>query len=289
VEARESADLIRENDQLKKTVKDYELRLRDRASRLRRAAGATSELHEALEEARQLGVLVDLLARRHGYGFPLPPESLRLHVGARPAAANFLLQGMLSSRRVLELFGTDIEEPILDWGCGSGRTYRWLKGFPAWQHHYHGCDVDADAVRWLRSQGVSQVTESADTPPLPYGDGSFAGVFGFSVLTHIHPQRHRAWYEELRRVVRPGARVYVTLQGETLFDEKGGPNSTPRATFAEDGYFYVRHHGHYKDAAFVTEPWTREIVGDLFEIIDYEPRGYGLMDGVLLRARRTPR
>jgi SAM-dependent methyltransferase len=52
----------------------------------------------------------------------------------------------------------------------------------------------------------------SNEPPLPYPDGSFGGVFAFAMLTHIRPERHREWYAELRRILRPGGRVLLAAQ-----------------------------------------------------------------------------
>src|SRR3546814_3367260 len=60
---------------------------------------------------------------------------------------------------------------LLDWGCGCGRVLLWLQAYPQWRSHYHGCDVDRQAIAWLASVGQKNVAPCGDLPPLPYPDG----------------------------------------------------------------------------------------------------------------------
>jgi SAM-dependent methyltransferase len=228
--------------------------------------------------------VADTLARRHYGGLPLPPEDLRLHVGAKTSPANFMAQGINSSERVLELFGEHPSGPVLDWGCGSGRTLRWLWHLEDWRKNYVGCDVDAEAIGWLRRSGIANVDVCDDDPPLPYPADHFSGVFAFSVLTHIHPASHRAWYEELRRVMRKDATAYLTFQGSAIVHSPVYriPKAVRREFEAND-YAYLSQEGHYKDAAFVSEAFVRRMLDGLFVVESFQPTGYQNMDACLVR------
>jgi SAM-dependent methyltransferase len=147
----------------------------------------TAEVEGLRKQVRQLEHIVAKLAACHYGDIPLPPEELRLHVGTNATVSNFLAQGLNSSRRVLEIFGEDPDGPILDWGCGSGRTARWLQAYLGWRENYVGCDVDVEAIAWLRQVGGFRAEVCGDMPPLPFGAATFFGVFAFSVLTHIPP------------------------------------------------------------------------------------------------------
>jgi SAM-dependent methyltransferase len=232
---------------------------------------------DARSEARQLGIVVDQLLKRHHNFLALPPDFLRLHVGTQATTANFLAQGANSSGRVLRTFGKSPQRPVLDWGCGSGRTLRWLWEYPAWREQYRGCDVDRDAIEWLRQQGMASVEVCNPTPPLPYPDDAFAGLFAFSVLTHIHPQEHAAWYHEIARVLRPGGLAYLTTQGRSLADRLP-PDA--RKQLEAHGFTYVEHEGHCKDAAIASEEFTRAVLAGVpeLELGEYTPRGYQNMD-----------
>lgn len=246
---------------------------------------ATLGTRDTEREIAQLTTIVDRLLRRHYHPMPLPPEELRLHVGTRTTAANFWAQGLASSTRVCDIFGEEPIGPVLDWGCGCGRTLRWLLSSPAWREHYRGCDVDAEAVEWLRQHTPSQVAVCQDNPPLPYEDASLAGLFSFSVLTHIPPEMHRAWYSEIRRVLRPGARALLTVQGSDILKNPARyslPTDTLR-DFDSSGQAYIRHEGHYKDAALVNEEFTRAQLEGIMAVESYEVGGYQNMDKFLVR------
>lgn len=236
----------------------------------------------------QLARVIEVLTERHYHGLPLPPAELRMHVGANDSAANYLGQGINSSQRVLEVFGDSPARPVLDWGCGSGRTLRWLRHFPAWRQHYHGCDVDAKAIAWLQGLGVPNIAHCPMDPPLPYSDGTFGGVVGFSILTHIHPTRHRRWCEELRRVLINDGVAYLTFHGSTVLNNPAF--SIPeqiKAEYRDRGYAYFAHEGHYKDSAIVHPDFIRETVRGLFTVESYEEPGYQNQDATLLRAAKT--
>jgi SAM-dependent methyltransferase len=277
-------DLAAEVASLERTLADQRARLDDRARRLEELGALRSELESAKREITQLAGVIRKVTHKYFAPLPMPPESLRLHVGTRTSDANFWWQGLNSSERVLGVFGDAPPAPILDWGCGCGRTLRWLQRSPAWRAHYHGCDVDAEAIAWLAANGVPNVAVCGDSPPLPYAAGTFAGVFAFSVLTHIHPAKHRDWFAELHRVLTPGGTAYLTTQGPSILaDASAAVAEGNRREFREQGCTYVRHEGHYKDAAFVSQSYTAGLLAGLFTVESYTERGYQNMDAFLVR------
>lgn len=85
----------------------------------------------------------------------------------------------------------------------------------SWRDAWCGCDVDEEAIGWLRQQGVSSAKKCGELPPLPY-PAECSEVFSFPVLTHIHPQQHRSWYEEMSRVLKPRGPALLTTQGDAI-------------------------------------------------------------------------
>jgi SAM-dependent methyltransferase len=228
-------------------------------------------------------LVIELLVEQRGH-VVMPPQDLRLHVGAKDSAANFWNQGRESSARVLEVFGLQPEGQVLDWGCGSGRTLYWLWAHEAWKAAYRGCDVDAEAIRWLRKKHrVDAVAACNDEPPLPYADGQFAGLFSFSVLTHIHPERHRAWFAELHRILQPGGRAYLTINGESRAADTLAFTAAEQAEFAQKGWLFTDHPGHYKGAAVASRAFTLAGLQGLFEVEQYREAGYHQHDDMIIR------
>ena len=254
----------------------------------RRGAAETARLERlAQDQAKQIAwlekLVTELLIEQRGDSL-MPPPELRMHVGARSSKANFWNQGRESSARVIEVFGETPPGLVLDWGCGSGRTLYWLHGHEDWRQAYRGCDVDADAIRWLRKrQGITSVEVCQAEPPLPYGEAIFAGVFSFSVLTHIPPERHRAWYQELHRVLAPGGRAYVTVNGDSRAADQAAFTSAEQALFASQGWLWADREGHYKGAAVVSRAFTAKALEGLFELERYRDAGYHQQDDLILR------
>jgi len=103
---------------------------------------------------------------------------------------------------------------VLDFGCGSGRLLAgWFALDP--RRRLAGCDISHELVSWARANlpASLDLRVTDPHPPLPYRDGAFDAVFAVSVFTHLSLASQRRWVEELRRVVRPGGAVLVTLHG----------------------------------------------------------------------------
>jgi SAM-dependent methyltransferase len=272
-----------EVEALRARVRDLQAQIDELMHRRQSREGVEPELEEARVEIAQLSGTVARAVRRDS-SLPLPPDALRLHVGTRTSASSFWFKGIYSADRVIEFFGTEPRRPVLDWGCGSGRTLLWLLRWPAWRAEYHGCDIDEEAIAWLAGQGVRNVAVCSPDPPLPYPDGFFGGLFAFSVLTHIHPQQHRSWYTELSRVLAPGGRAYLTTQGATLLDDPAHPvPEACRKEFDQRGFSYLQQEGHCKDAALVSEAFTRRALEGVLTLEDYARRGYMNMDAFGVR------
>jgi len=54
-------------------------------------------------------------------------------------------------------------------------------------------------------------------PPLDYPDETFDWVFGISVFTHMDEDRQRRWLPELRRVLRSGGILILSVHGKNAW------------------------------------------------------------------------
>jgi len=88
--------------------------------------------------------------------------------------------------------------PVLDVGCGTGRTYEALMRRSALRPHgYVGLDVDPGAVMSARGRYPSADLREGDALSLPFADGAFGAVVCTDVLQHL-PELDRAMGEMLR-------------------------------------------------------------------------------------------
>ena len=121
-----------------------------------------------------------------------------------------LLEGFLARRRAAVarrlLRECDHDGRILDVGCGSRPLFLRGSGF----RERYGLDklvaadrVDGDGIRLIHHDVRHQ-------PRLPFDDASFDAVTMLAVFEHIEPGPLAALLREIRRVLRPGARLVLT-------------------------------------------------------------------------------
>lgn len=106
---------------------------------------------------------------------------------------------------------------VLDFGCSSGRFVRHLLAHePRWD--VYACDIDPGHIEWINTNlgGAIQAFASTIFPSLPIPDDHFDVICAFSVFTHIDMLAD-AWLLELRRVLRPGGVLYLTLHTERVW------------------------------------------------------------------------
>ena len=150
-------------------------------------------------------------------GLPMPSAWLRGLVGS-PDADRWLLEGRLNAQAITH--AVELRGRVLDFGCGCGRSARNFAGLPI---DLHGCDVNAEAVRWCEQNLPHMAaTVNAAEPPAPYPDATFDVIYAISILTHLTVARGAAWIEDWRRMLKPGGTLLVTVHGDAYRDELRG-------------------------------------------------------------------
>jgi SAM-dependent methyltransferase len=149
---------------------------------------------------------------------PIPPRPLWLGYGKTPE--EYLAWGRDQIRKmkdILEASGLSLGQGsrVLDFGCASGIMMRWLHDFTR-AGEVWGVDIVGDSVVWGQ-QHLSPPFKFVTTtsyPHLPFEDRYFDLVYACSVFTHI-ADLAEAWLLELKRIVRPGGALYVTIHDNT--------------------------------------------------------------------------
>ena len=147
---------------------------------------------------------------------PVPPKERWIIDKQGNTSEEYLASGkrdLEDMRRVLNEAGVSIESlgNILDFGCGDGRMIRWLEEL-AYDREVWGTDINAERILWCK-QNLSPRLRFATTtivPHLPFEDRHFGFGYAGSVFTHIDDLAD-AWFAELRRILRPGGKLFITV------------------------------------------------------------------------------
>ena len=105
---------------------------------------------------------------------------------------------------------------VLDNGCGPGRHGIFFahKGFSV-----TGLDQSRQVLdyfeNWAREQGLTVTAVQGDIFSLPFPDESFDGIIDYNVSYHTDTEGFFRAVSELRRVLRPGGEVYITLLSQS--------------------------------------------------------------------------
>ncbi len=104
-----------------------------------------------------------------------------------------------------DFYARDGQLNILDIGCGTGAMLDELSPFGA----VVGADFATEALGFCRERGDHYPLTRADVRRLPFADGSFDVVTAMDIIEHIDDDKAAA--SEIRRVLKPGGRLFVTV------------------------------------------------------------------------------
>ena len=103
---------------------------------------------------------------------------------------------------------------VLDFGGASGRVLRHMRYLCAPSELYV-CDINPRHVELVRRLfgGSINALHNYGPPHLPFPDRYFDCVTAYSVFTHMYDD-DTAWLLELRRIIKPGGALYITLHDD---------------------------------------------------------------------------
>lgn len=152
---------------------------------------------------------------------PIPPK--KLWMCFEETAEEYLSSGREHVDKMMAItkasgFSFRQGNRILDFGCAAGRMTRWLKDFSK-ECEIWGVDIQADHIAWCQRH-LSPPFRFATTttlPHLPFEDHYFDFIYSGSVFTHISDLAD-AWLLELKRVLSPGGKLYITIHDKRSID-----------------------------------------------------------------------
>ncbi len=220
-----------------------------------------------------------------GPAAPLPPALFRYRVSESLSVPVFLLIGERCAQLISTHLGPQLHSDcqVLDFGCGCGRTLRWL--LPAYPDvHFHGLDVDPEAITWCQAN-FSAASFSIDPPA-----SKFDAIYCLSVFTHLDEAAQDHCLAMLHGLLKPNGVLLFTVHG---------PNATRNLRPAQQkelqstGFLHLtstklrgivppNYHTTWHTQCYVA---TR--LAPLFPRVEYHPVVDGVQD-VVLAYKSTP-
>jgi ubiquinone/menaquinone biosynthesis C-methylase UbiE len=226
---------------------------------------------------------------------PMPPESLWMGYGM--TANEWLDSGkehVATMRRVLADSGFTFDKGsrILELGCAAGRMLRCLSDV-ADQCEIWGTDIDGEHVFWCK-QNLSPPFHfflTTTYPHLPFEDGYFDVVYAGSVFTHIDDLAD-AWFLELRRILKPNGRLYITIHdNHTIRMLDGGTRNLSRTLysrkdlFENDDYSMFTIGRFMRSQVFYDKDSLIRTLEPFFDTVSVTNCAYGFQTAMLLQKR----
>jgi SAM-dependent methyltransferase len=156
--------------------------------------------------------------RRENPDFRAPPARLAFDAYHNTELRAYQASGLIHARLIAALLRENLAAPsgrVCEWGCGPARVIRHLpraEGFSGIE--LYGTDYNEESIRWCKQYiGGIEFHQNQLEPPLPFPQQMFDGLYGISVFTHLSEDRHRAWIDELYRVLKPGGILILTTHG----------------------------------------------------------------------------
>lgn len=226
-----------------------------------------------------------------GAPLPIPPPELWL-------GYHYPAHGKMHVDRMLEIAGQSgfafrPGDRILDFGCGAGRMIRHLQPL-AETCEIWGTDISATHILWCK-RNLSPPFRFATTtkvPHLPFEDRSFRFIYCGSVFTHIDDMAD-AWLLELRRILEPDGRLYVTIHdNHTLALLESGQagwldsiRKTRAYRQAKDSFDMFTVGRDDTSQVFYDQAYFRRMAGSAFEVLSVTPEAYFYQTALLLKRR----
>jgi SAM-dependent methyltransferase len=147
---------------------------------------------------------------------PVPPRETWISEKYGKTADEYLTSGRCDVQDMVDILGRagvslDGVGHILEFGCGDGRMIRCLEHLAGGREIW-GTDIDAGRIVWCKQNlgPPFHFITTTTVPHLPFEDRHFGFIYAGSVFTHIDDLAD-TWFAELRRVLRPGGTLFVTV------------------------------------------------------------------------------
>jgi SAM-dependent methyltransferase len=202
------------------------------------------------------------------------PHSALEKVNHSAKLAEFLKMGEALANLVLEqVEGLRAADTILDFGVGLGRVlWPLIQAIPS--ANFIGYDVDPVMINAVRNiQEMAAVRLLYSTSDIP--DDSVDAAVVISVFTHLDVTTDY-WLGELKRILKPGGRAFITFHDDTIYREIYDANEirhdTPRDFRGRVTTGQGAQGSTLMASFYETAEWERTL-GRCFRVVKTVPRG----------------
>jgi ubiquinone/menaquinone biosynthesis C-methylase UbiE len=227
-------------------------------------------------------------------GLPNPPE--RIWSGYGPTIDEYLSSGkqaVTKMREVLTASGYEFKagDRVFEMGCAAGRMLRWLEDVSD-KCEVWGTDISGEHIMWCK-QNLSPPFHffiTTTNPHLPFPDNYFDVIYAGSVFTHIDDLSD-AWMLELRRIMKPGGRAYITIHDNhtirVLSEQRNLDLS--KTLFCRPDFFEKNDYGMFtigrfmRSQVFVDTDYFTNSLKPFWQVLSVTPEAYGFQTAVLLQ------
>lgn len=162
---------------------------------------------------------------------------------------------------------------VLDWGCGWGRVMRYFGK----ADKLIGADIDPVNIAWAKQENpIGRYIHISPTPPIDLPSGSVEVIYSNAVFNHLREEHQNAWLRELRRLIRSGGLLIVTLNSHVSWALLGWFEVSNCIRWLEEGFSVggenadladVLKNGSYVDVAH-THAYIHRVFSQYFHVID---------------------
>jgi ubiquinone/menaquinone biosynthesis C-methylase UbiE len=235
--------------------------------------------------------------RENSDELPIPPREIWENTYG--SAGEYLATGrqhVAILRALLSEHQGDLKpgDRVMEMGCATGRLLRWFKD-EAERGEFWGVDINANYISWDQQHLSPPFHFAATTtlPHLPFADEYFDLIYAGSVFSHVS-ELVDAWFLELRRILKVGGRLYITvhdnhtidllrttLQSDALASMVAAQQSKLASIKEGFGMFTIRRSPRGAQVFYDREYLYRKL-NPFFTVLAAKPEAYGHQTGILL-------
>ena len=209
-------------------------------------------------------------------GLPYPHPHLCYKVAANYDPVHYFYTGKTGITAILNILqksGRKINEfeRILDFGCGCGRIARHLQNLKGVE--VFGTDISPSLTAWSRDNlTFGRFSTNGLESGLKYPDSSFDFIYAVAVFGHFREDLQKHWMSELKRVLKPGGFLLITVKGKNRIGEL---TEKEAAVFRSGRLVVIEPECSGANYCLVYHPdsYFRNTLAADMEILYYEPSG----------------